>query len=45
MTFKTQEEKDEAVTAQKKVVDEAVGQPAVDEAKDKLEEIKAEEVE
>lgn len=42
--FNTQEEKNEAIEAQKVVVDGATEQPAIEEAKAKLAEIEAEEV-
>lgn len=41
MTFKTQELKDEAIVAAQKVVDDAVGQPAIADAKEVLADTKA----
>ena len=41
MTYKTQELKQSAIDAQQVVVDNAKGQPAINDAKDELAEIKS----
>lgn len=44
MTFETKKLKDEAIVAQQKVIDAAVGQPAIEKAKEQLEIIKDAEI-